>query len=355
MVGDHLPADVRTCEHVRRSDGDDAVTIDEVLLQRHTGEVGADLERLVGQQELIPSGPGEDLAPRLLDLRPTAQDRPARMDTHRSIGAFPHTTHRFEVARFVRGVERIVHRADVVEVWHLRNVAHQPVTVVESDDMHPERSQLASTALDHQWIRVEGVREGGERLAVAAPASAGSDRQDLRDARRVPRVDPDLQADERTSLAEFLDYHRATFMSRIDGLTHEQLNQRLPPSTLTLASLTKHLALVEDSWFHEDFLGVPLPEPWLSAPFDDDPDWDLHSAADDSPADLADLYTAACGRSREIAGAAESLDTLSNRISEREGKAFSLRWIMLHMIEETARHNGHADFLRESIDGLVGE
>ena len=171
----------------------------------------------------------------------------------------------------------------------------------------------------------------------------------------MERTDPDVQADERTSLTEFLDYHRATFMSRIAGLDHEQLNRRLAPSTLTLASLTKHLALVEDSWFHEDFLGVALPEPWSSAPFDDDPDWDLHSASDDSPSDLADLYLAACARSRAIVDAAESLDALSARIGEREGKAYSLRWIMLHMIEETARHNGHADFIRESIDGLVGE
>jgi uncharacterized damage-inducible protein DinB len=177
----------------------------------------------------------------------------------------------------------------------------------------------------------------------------------VRETRSVERTDPDLQADERTSLTQFLDYHRATFLSRIAGLDHEQLNRRLAPSALTLASLTKHLALVEDSWFHEDFLGVALPEPWASAPFEEDPDWELHSAADDDPADLSDLYQAACERSRAIVRGAGSLDILSARISEREGKAFSLRWILLHMIEETARHNGHADFLREAIDGLVGQ
>lgn len=171
----------------------------------------------------------------------------------------------------------------------------------------------------------------------------------------MERTDPDLQADEWTSLVEFLNYHRATFLSKIAGLDHEQLNRRHAPSELTLASLTKHLALVEDSWFHEDFLGVALPEAWSSAPFDQDPDWEFHSAADDDPAGLAALYMAACDRSRAIVGAAESLDTLSARVSEREGKAYSLRWIMLHMIEETARHNGHADFLREAIDGRVGE
>lgn len=171
----------------------------------------------------------------------------------------------------------------------------------------------------------------------------------------MARIDPDLQADERTSLVEFLDYHRATFVTRIDGLNDEQLNRHHPPSALTLAGLTKHLALVEDSWFHEDFLGVPLPEPWASAPFDDDPDWELHSAVDDSPTDLMALYNAACQRSRAIVRDVDSLDALSARISERQGKAFSLRWILLHLIEETARHNGHADFLREAIDGLVGE
>jgi uncharacterized damage-inducible protein DinB len=171
----------------------------------------------------------------------------------------------------------------------------------------------------------------------------------------MQRNDPHLQADERTSLNEFLEYHRATFLGRLEGLDHEQLNRRLPPSDLTLAALAKHLAYVEDSWFHEDFLGVPMPAPWADAPFDDDPDWELHSAVDDAPADLVALYVAACDRSRAIVAAADSLDSLSQRISDREGMAFSLRWIMLHMIEETARHNGHADLIRESIDGLVGE
>lgn len=171
----------------------------------------------------------------------------------------------------------------------------------------------------------------------------------------MARIDPDLQADERRSLEQFLDYHRATFLAKLDGLDHAQLNQALPPSSLTLASLTKHLALVEDSWFHEDFLDTVMPAPWKDAPFADDPDWEFHSAVDDKPAELCELYAAACARSRAIVAAASSLDALSQRTSRREGTPFSLRWIMLHMIEETARHNGHADFLREAIDGVVGE
>ncbi|MEP1122979.1 MAG: DinB family protein [Ilumatobacter sp.] len=170
----------------------------------------------------------------------------------------------------------------------------------------------------------------------------------------MQRTDPELQVDELTSLNQFLDFHRATFLSRIEGLDHEQANRRLAPSQLTLASLAKHLAFVEDSWFQEDFLGQALPEPWAGAPFDADPDWELHSAVDDDPADLAELYRAACDRSRAAVESAESLDVLSVR-TDSHGEAFSLRWIVLHLIEETARHNGHADLIRESIDGLVGE
>jgi uncharacterized damage-inducible protein DinB len=170
----------------------------------------------------------------------------------------------------------------------------------------------------------------------------------------MERIDPDLQADERTTLVEFLDYHRATFLSKIAGLTHEQLNRTLPPSDLTLASLTKHLALVEDSWFQERFVGVEV-EPWASAPFDDDRDWEMHSAKDDSPEDLVALYRTAIARSQATVATVESLDALSAINDRREDIPYSMRWILVHMIEETARHNGHADLIRESIDGLVGE
>ncbi len=109
----------------------------------------------------------------------------------------------------------------------------------------------------------------------------------------MERMDPHLQADERTTLVAFLDYHRATFLQKIDGLTHDQMNVALALSDLTLrASLTKHLALVEDSWFQERFVGVEI-EPWASAPFDEDHDGQMLSASNDSPDDLAALYRAA--------------------------------------------------------------
>jgi uncharacterized damage-inducible protein DinB len=170
----------------------------------------------------------------------------------------------------------------------------------------------------------------------------------------MERIDPDLQADERTTLVAFLDYHRATFLGKIEGLTREQMNVALAPSDLTLASLTKHLALVEDSWFQERFVGVEV-EPWASAPFDVDRDWEMHSASDDSPDDLVALYRAAIARSQATLNTVESLDARSAVNDRREGIPYSMRWILVHMIEETARHNGHADFIRQSIDGRTGE
>ena len=92
-----------------------------------------------------------------------------------------------------------------------------------------------------------------------------------------------------------------------------------------------------------------------SAPGDDDVDWDFHSPPDDDPADIVALYRAACDRSRRVVEAVGGdLDHLTVAPS-RSGAHFTLRWVILHMIEETARHNGHADLLRESIDGVTGE
>ena len=171
------------------------------------------------------------------------------------------------------------------------------------------------------------------------------------------RIDPDLAADELASLSQFLDFHRATLVDKVSGLSTEQLATRaVPSSAITLGGMLKHLALVEDDWFQVKFLGRPEVEPWASAPFDADPDWDWHSAVDDTPEDLLRLYVSACARSRavvvEVGG---DLDTRSVEADPQTGGRFSLRWIMLHMIEETARHNGHVDLIREAIDGSVGE
>ena len=170
----------------------------------------------------------------------------------------------------------------------------------------------------------------------------------------MERSDPDLAGDELTLLTQFLDYHRATILTKVDGLDQAAMATTLPPSDLTLAGLVKHLALVEDWWFHQVMGGHPEPEPWASAP-DDDPDWEWHSAVEESPDELVDLYATACARSRTVVAQAGDGAALSARANRRSGEHFSLRWIMLHMIEETARHAGHADLLRQAVDGTVGD
>ena len=171
----------------------------------------------------------------------------------------------------------------------------------------------------------------------------------------MDRTDPGLASDERTMMLEFLDYHRATFVQKVTGLTSAELDRTtVPTSALTLGGLLKHLAHVEDSWLTHRFAGGPIPEPWASAPFDHDEDWDLHSATDDSPEELLALYATACDRSREVVDGA-SFDDVSAALDSGGTERFTLRWIVLHLIEETARHNGHVDLLREAIDGATGE
>jgi uncharacterized damage-inducible protein DinB len=175
----------------------------------------------------------------------------------------------------------------------------------------------------------------------------------MREAGVVERRDPEPAAGERSTIEQFLNYQRATLLHKTEGLDASQMNRRLPTSALTLSGLLKHLALVEDDWIQVRFLGLPDLEPWASAPWDDDRDWEFHTAEHGSPDELRALYRAACDRSRRgVAGA--DLDALSAG-QNRAGQQLSLRWILMHLIEETARHNGHADLLREAADGTVGE
>jgi hypothetical protein len=169
------------------------------------------------------------------------------------------------------------------------------------------------------------------------------------------RQDPDPTAgSEREALAQYLDFQRETVLLKTEGLTREQLAQRLPSSGLTLAGLLYHLALVEESWFEEDFLGLPPREDWAAVDWSADPDFEFRTALDKEPEWLHDRYRTACDRARQVAVSAASLDTVSVK-PLRDGRTFTLRWMILHMIEETARHAGHADLLREAIDGVTGE
>jgi uncharacterized damage-inducible protein DinB len=170
----------------------------------------------------------------------------------------------------------------------------------------------------------------------------------------IERIDPPLAADETTTLIGYLDYHRQTLRLKTEGLSSEQLNAVLPPSTMTLGGMLKHLALVEDYWFSVMFLGNEDAEPWKSVDWDADRDWEWHTAVDDTPEYLRGLYDESVAASDRIL-ANVSLDQLSVKPDRRTEEKFSLRWIVVHMIEEYARHNGHADLIRESIDGVTGE
>jgi uncharacterized damage-inducible protein DinB len=174
----------------------------------------------------------------------------------------------------------------------------------------------------------------------------------------IERVDPPLAVPEADTLLTFLDYHRDTLRMKIDGLSQEQLAQTLPPSTMTLGGLVKHLALVEDNWFSVVLLGNEDDEPWLGVDWEADRDWEWHTAKDDSPEELRALFDRTVDASNRIVRqvlAEDGLDRLSVKEDRREKQPFSLRWIIVHMIEEYARHNGHADLIRESIDGVTGE
>lgn len=168
------------------------------------------------------------------------------------------------------------------------------------------------------------------------------------------RPEPPTSGPELPALTGFLDQQRATILRKTDGLTREQLGRPLPPSSLTLAGLVNHLALVEDTWFRVRFAGLPDDELWAGHDWAADPDMEFRTALDLEPDVLRQRYRDACARSREVVAGAGSLDQLSVGTS-RDGRHWDLRWVLLHMLEETARHAGHADLLREAIDGSVGD
>jgi hypothetical protein len=163
------------------------------------------------------------------------------------------------------------------------------------------------------------------------------------------RVDPPDVADERAALEGWLDFHRATLLTKCAGLTGEQLTLcSAPPSTLSLLGLVRHLAEVECSWFRHRVGGDESAFPYST---DDNPDGDLHDGtAESAERDFA-TYAEQVSAAR-VAAAGRGLD---ETFQHRDGTAFDLRWAYLHMIEEYARHNGHADLLRERIDGATGD
>ena len=176
----------------------------------------------------------------------------------------------------------------------------------------------------------------------------------------MTRTDPPLAGSEAETLTAFLDYHRETLRLKTAGLDAAQLDQRLAPSTMTLGGLLKHLAYVEDWWLNQVYADNPPPEPWASADWRADGDWEWHSAAQDSPDQLRGLHEEMVAASdrivREALAHPGAMESLSRRTFRSDpSRRFSLRWILVHLIEEYSRHNGHADLLRESVDGQVGD
>ena len=202
------------------------------------------------------------------------------------------------------------------------------------------------------WFQVMLDIEGNEFCFILRKNRAPEDRV-IDD---VGRPEPPVGAGEIETLLGFLDYQRSTLEWKTRGLDAAGLTQRVSPSSMTLGGILKHLAWVEDHWFSYFLFNVDRSEPWKSVDWSADQNWEWNSASSDSPEDLRALWTAACERSRE-----NVRSVISAGLGQRavrtwpNGESPSLRWIIVHMIEEYARHNGHADYLRESVDGETGE
>jgi hypothetical protein len=160
---------------------------------------------------------------------------------------------------------------------------------------------------------------------------------------------PDLQPrDERTALVQRLDHYRAIAAASLIDLRWEEASTRLLPATdLTIAGIVKHLAWAEDRWFQGRLRAVEMPAPW-DVPGTDDPDHAMRLDLGDSIDGIVELYSSACERSRSALGRCDSLSEVARVPSFGIGPV-NLRWILVHMIEETARHAGHLDLLRDCL------
>jgi uncharacterized damage-inducible protein DinB len=160
------------------------------------------------------------------------------------------------------------------------------------------------------------------------------------------RTDPPYVASERDMLAAFLVFHQQTLLWKVSGLTKEQATRKLLPSNTTLLGLLKHTALVHRWWLRAVFAGEAVPFPWSQ----EDPDADWRVEPDETVEAIIALYNDEIARANTIIAAAQPDD-----MPKMAGRQQSLRWILVHMVEEMARHNGHADILRELTDGAMGE
>ncbi|MEU7555691.1 DinB family protein [Streptomyces sp. NPDC044571] len=166
---------------------------------------------------------------------------------------------------------------------------------------------------------------------------------------RYTRREPVHVGDERATLTSVLQWQRDTLRMKCAGLTDEQLRRRaVSPSGLSLLGLVRHLAEVERGWFRNVLNGEDVRGYY---PKNEAGEWTEFDVEDADPAHAFGLWEETCARSRAIVEAAPSLDVTGHYGDE----TYSLRYVLAHMIEEYARHNGHADLIREAIDGVTGE
>jgi uncharacterized damage-inducible protein DinB len=165
----------------------------------------------------------------------------------------------------------------------------------------------------------------------------------------VQRARPPQVADERQALSGWLDYHRATLLGKLDGLDDEQLRRPMVPSGVCLLGLVKHLTAVEHGWFVVNFAQTGESHLFVGP---DGSEADFAIEEGETTDAVVAGYLAACARSREIVAGAGSLD---HTVPHPRAGQVDLRWILVHMVQETARHNGHADVIRELLDGTTGD
>jgi uncharacterized damage-inducible protein DinB len=160
---------------------------------------------------------------------------------------------------------------------------------------------------------------------------------------------PTSGAGEREMLRAYVDFHRDTLAAKCAGLSDDELRTRsVPPSGLSLLGLVRHMAEVERAWFRRVVDGQDVPLVWGEG-------WDFQAAYDptgSTRAEAFDAWQAEVAQARRIEAAAPSLDVTG--VDRRSGTVFSLRRVLLHVLQEYARHNGHADLIRERIDGVTG-
>jgi uncharacterized damage-inducible protein DinB len=151
-------------------------------------------------------------------------------------------------------------------------------------------------------------------------------------------------ADERETLTQQLDFHRATLLHKMGGLDDEQIRRPMTASGLSLLGLVKHLAGTEQGWFLKIYAGIDEPDLF-------DPDAEFQVGPEETTAGLVEVYLRTCDRARDVVAAG----TLDDVVATPWGASVNLRAILAHMIQETARHNGHADIIREELDGATGQ